>query len=51
MRPKPARRAGGLRLDVTARGYRFAITDTTDPSGFSVVSNERGLILEAETIR
>ena len=40
-----------LTLDVTAKGYWFAVTDTTDPCGFSFVSNERGLILKAEPIR
>lgn len=40
-----------LTLDTTARGYWFAITDTTDPCGFSFVSNEAGKILRAEVIR
>jgi hypothetical protein len=40
-----------LTLDTTARGYWFAITDTTDPCGYSFVSNEAGHILKAEVIR
>lgn len=40
-----------LSLDVTPRGYWFAITDTTDPCGFRYISNEQGLILTAEPIR
>ncbi len=40
-----------LTLDATAKGYWFAITDTTDPCGFAFVSNEVGKILRAEVIR
>lgn len=40
-----------LTLDVTAAGYWFAITDTTDPCGFRYISNEQGLIFTAEPIR
>jgi hypothetical protein len=40
-----------LSLDVSARGYWFAITDTTDPCGFRFVSTEDGIILSAEPIR
>ena len=40
-----------LTLDVSAKGYWFAITDTTDACGFRYVSTEDGLILSAEPIR
>ncbi len=40
-----------LTLDATAKGYWFAIADTTDPCGFAFVSNEVGKILRAEVIR
>jgi hypothetical protein len=40
-----------LTLDVTPKGYWFAIKDTTDPCAFTFVSNEAGVILRAEPIR
>jgi hypothetical protein len=40
-----------MTLDVSATGYWFAITDTTDPCGYRYISTEDGLILSAEPIR
>jgi hypothetical protein len=40
-----------LTLDVSAKGYWFAITDATDACGFRCISTEDGLILSAEPIR
>ena len=40
-----------LTLDVSAKGYWFAIADTTDACGFRYISSEDGLILSAEPIR
>jgi hypothetical protein len=41
-----------LRLDVTADGgYWFMIKDKTDPCGFAYVSNQTGVIFEAQPIR
>jgi hypothetical protein len=40
-----------LTLDVTEQGYWFMIKDTTDPCGFAYVSNQAGLIFNAEPIR
>lgn len=40
-----------LTLDVTESGYWFMIRDTTDPCGFAFVSNQAGLIFNAEPIR
>jgi hypothetical protein len=40
-----------LTLDISATGYWFAITDTTDPCGFRYISAENGVILSAEPIR
>ena len=40
-----------LTVDVTTRGYWFMIKDKIDPCGFAFVSNQAGLILEAEPIR
>ncbi len=40
-----------LTLDVTPKGYWFAIKDTADPCGFTLVSNESGVILRAEPLR
>ena len=40
-----------LTLDVTERGYWFAIKDKTDPCGFTVASNQNGLILESHPLR
>ena len=40
-----------LTLDVTAEGYWFMLKDKTDPCGFAFVSNQSGLIFEAQPIR
>lgn len=40
-----------LTLDVSSDGYWFAIKDTTDPCGFTYISNTSGLIYTAEPIR
>jgi hypothetical protein len=40
-----------LTLDVTASGYWFSIKDTTDPCGFSFISNNSGLIYTAHPLR
>jgi hypothetical protein len=40
-----------LTLDVTAEGYWFMIKDKTDPCGFACISNQNGLIYEAQPIR
>jgi hypothetical protein len=40
-----------LTLDVTADGYWFMIKDKTDPCGFAYISNQNGLIFEAQPIR
>ena len=40
-----------LTLDVTERGYWFMVRDTTDPCGFSYVSNQAGVIFNAAPIR
>lgn len=40
-----------LVLDVTPKGYWFAITDTSDPCGFRYISNEQGIIFTAQPIR
>ena len=40
-----------LTVDVTTRGYWFMIKDKTDPCGFAFVSNQAGVILQAEPIR
>jgi len=40
-----------LRLGVTADGYWFSIRDKMDPCGLTFVSNQDGLILEAQPIR
>jgi hypothetical protein len=40
-----------LTVDLTARGYGFTIKDKTDPCGFAFVSNQAGVILQAEPIR
>jgi hypothetical protein len=40
-----------LVLDVTADGYWFSIKDTTDPCGFSYISNHDGVIYTAEPLR
>ena len=40
-----------LTLDVTDQGYWFLIKDTVDPCGFAYVSNQNGVIFNAEPIR
>lgn len=40
-----------LTLDVTQQGYWFMIKDKADPCGFAFVSNQVGLIFNAEPIR
>ena len=40
-----------LTLDVTGDGYWFSIKDKTDPCGLTFVSNQQGLILDAQPIR
>jgi hypothetical protein len=40
-----------LTLDTTREGYWFIIKDTTDPCGFSWISNQDGLIYKAEHLR
>ena len=40
-----------LTLDLTRDGYWFIIKDTTDPCGFTWVSNQDGLIYKAEHLR
>ena len=40
-----------LTLDLTEQGYWFMVKDMTDPCGFAYVSNQGGLILNAEPIR
>jgi hypothetical protein len=40
-----------LTLDVTPSGYWFSIKDTTDPCGFSYISNQSGLIYTAQPLR
>ena len=40
-----------LTLDTTRTGYWFMIKDTTDPCGFTWVSNQDGLIYKAEHLR
>ncbi len=40
-----------LTLDATREGYWFVIKDTTDPCGFSWISNQDGLIYKAEHLR
>lgn len=40
-----------LTLDVTADGYWFIIKDKTDPCGLPFVSNQGGLIYNAEPLR
>jgi hypothetical protein len=40
-----------LTLDVTAEGYWFMLKDKTDSCGFAFVSNQSGLIFEAQPIR
>ena len=40
-----------LTLDLTSDGYWFMIKDQTDPCGFAFVSNQDGLIFEAQPIQ
>lgn len=40
-----------LTLDVTAEGYWFVLKDKTDPCGFAYISNQNGLIYEAQPLR
>jgi hypothetical protein len=40
-----------LKLSVTKDGYWFMIKDKSDPCGFAYISNEDGLIYNAEPIR
>jgi hypothetical protein len=40
-----------LTLDVTSSGYWFSVKDTTDPCGFSFISNNSGLIYTAHPLR
>jgi hypothetical protein len=40
-----------LTLDTTQDGYWFMIKDTTDPCGFTWISNQDGLIYKAEHLR
>lgn len=40
-----------LTLDVFQNGYWFMIKDTTDPCGFAFISNQSGLIFNAEPLR
>jgi hypothetical protein len=40
-----------LTVDVTSQGYWFMIKDKSDPCGFAFVSNQTGVILQAEPIR
>jgi hypothetical protein len=40
-----------LTLDVMEDGYWFMIKDKTDPCGFTLISNQTGLIYTAEPLR
>jgi hypothetical protein len=40
-----------LTLDVTQQGYWFMIKDKSDPCAFAFISNQAGLIFNAEPIR
>ena len=40
-----------LTLDVTARGYWFMVRDKSDACGFTLVSNQQGLIFEGQPLR
>lgn len=40
-----------LTLDVTQAGYWFMVKDTTDLCGFAFISNQSGLIFNAEPLR
>jgi hypothetical protein len=40
-----------LTLDTTPKGYWFSVTDTTDPCGYRLISNQDGVIFTAQPIR
>lgn len=40
-----------LTLNVTSNGYWFMVKDTTDPCGFAYISNQEGVIFNAEPLR
>jgi len=40
-----------LTVDVTPQGYWFMVKDKADPCGFTFVSNQAGVVLQAEPIR
>ena len=40
-----------LTLDVTAEGYWFMLRDKSDPCGYTLVSNQQGLIFVAQPLR
>ena len=40
-----------LTLDVTREGYWFMLRDKADPCGYTLVSNQAGLIFEAQPLR
>jgi len=40
-----------LTLNKTENGYWFMIKDKTDPCGFTLISNQAGLIYNAEPMR
>ena len=40
-----------LTLDVTPQGYWFMIKDKSDPCGFAYISNQQGVIYNAEVKR
>ena len=40
-----------LTLDVTAEGYWFMLRDTPDPCGYTLISNQSGLIFVAQPLR
>jgi hypothetical protein len=40
-----------LTLDTTSNGYWFSVTDTTDPCGYRLISNQAGVIFTAQPIR
>ena len=40
-----------LTFDLTRGGYWFMVKDTTDPCGFTWISNQDGLIYKAEHLR
>ena len=40
-----------VKLDLTEKGFWFSIADDEDSCGFRVISNENGVIFQAEPIR